>query len=77
MAGETNKIQSPIPKEKKTKMPTNPVDHLDPEDFYRLETEEEVSQFLESYQIGGFDKYRESVYGDYDIDNYGWDDYSY
>lgn len=52
-------------------MPTN---HLDPEDFYRLETDEEIKEFIESYQIGGFDTYRESVYGDYDIDNYGYDD---
>lgn len=54
-------------------MPKNHIDQLDPEDFYALETREEIEEFIESYQIGGFDNYNESRYDDYDVDNYGYD----
>lgn len=59
-------------------MPKNThIDQLDPEDFYALDSQEEIKEFLESYTLGGFDNYTESRYDDYDMDNYGYDDYSY
>ena len=58
-------------------MPRNHIDQLDPEDFYALETKEEIEEFIESYTLGGFDSYTDDRYEDYDMDNYAYDDYSY
>jgi hypothetical protein len=58
-------------------MPKNHLDQLDPEDFYALETKEEIEEFIESYTLGGFDNYREDRYDDFDMDNYGYGDYDY
>lgn len=58
-------------------MPRQPKDFLDPENIYALDSKEEIQEFLESYTIGGFDSYDESRYEDFDMDNYGYDDYSY
>lgn len=52
-----------------------PID-TDPEDFYLLDSKEEIEQFIESYKIGGFERYSELEY-DYDVDNYAYDDYEY
>ncbi|MFN9114300.1 MAG: hypothetical protein ACK5XN_29905 [Bacteroidota bacterium] len=44
------------------------------EDTMILETQDEIEEFMESYQIGGFDAYRDA-YDDmnFDMDNYGYD----
>lgn len=42
-----------------------------------LETAEEVKEFMEAYEIGGFDlddRYSENEYDYWDTDNYGYDD---
>jgi hypothetical protein len=58
-------------------MPKNHINQLDPEDFYALDTKEEIEEFIESYTLGGFDNYNEDRYSDFDMDNYGYDEYSY
>lgn len=58
-------------------MPRNHIDQLDPEDFYALETKEEIEEFIESYTLGGFDNYTDDRYEDYDMDNYAYDSYDY
>ena len=50
---------------------------LDPEDIYSLDTKQEVEEFIEAYQIGGFDSYNESRYDDFDMDNYGYGNQDY
>jgi hypothetical protein len=49
---------------------------IDIEDSYRLESDEEINNFVETYTISGvYDRYSPSDY-DYDVDNYGYaDDY--
>jgi hypothetical protein len=49
-----------------------------PEEFFDgLQTKEEIQEYIESYEIGGFDMddtYTEQEYDYFDVDNYGYDD---
>jgi len=49
-----------------------------PEEFFvNLQTKEEIQEYMEAYEIGGFDTddmYSEDEYDYYDVDNYGYDD---
>jgi hypothetical protein len=47
------------------------------ETLMNLETAEEIKEFMEAYELGGFDlddRYSEDEYDYYDTDNYGYDD---
>jgi hypothetical protein len=47
------------------------------ETLMNLETAEEIRDFMEAYELGGFDqddRYSEDEYDYYDVDNYGYDD---
>lgn len=50
-----------------------------PEEFFiNLQTKEEIQEYMEAYEIGGFDlndRYSEEEYDYYDTDNYGYDDW--
>jgi len=58
-------------------MYTSSLDHLDPEDFYRIENPQEIQEFLESHTIGQFNLNADNDYVDYDMDNHGYGDYDY
>ena len=49
-----------------------------PEEFFlNLQTKEEIREYMEAYEIGGFDlddRYSSDDYEYYDSDNYGYDD---
>ena len=48
------------------------------ETLMNLETAEEIKEFIEAYEISGFDqddRYSEDEYDYYDTDNYGYDDW--
>ena len=45
------------------------------EDMARIETPEEMKEFLESYDMGSFDL--DDKRYDYDMDNYQYDSYNY
>ncbi len=45
------------------------------EDMARIETAEEMKEFLESYDMGSFDL--DDKRYDYDMDNYEYDSYDY
>lgn len=46
-------------------------------DLAGLETEQEMTEFKESYSIGGFDLNDNRHDWEWDSDNYGYDGYSY
>lgn len=52
-----------------------------PEEFFdSVQNKQEIEEYIEAYQIGGFDiddKYSSDEYNFYDVDNYAFEDDEY
>lgn len=58
-------------------MPRKPNYSIDESNLAEINTPQEMSEFKETYSIGGFDLDDNRQDWEWDSDNYGYDDYSY